>query len=711
MNYFALSGFLIGCACAAMALWVFRNSTANTANKIWSLFCVSVAIWGFGAMFIGLSKDPDEALLYWRMSYVGVIFIPTLFYHFVVVFLHLKRALALAALYLVSMLFLVLNLTTNMVHVHVTYMFNQIYFSNPPALLWPSFVAYFMFIVLVSHIELWLFMRKSTNGTKTAQVKWFFVATVVGFSGGVTCFLPTFGFELYPYGNLTVPLYPLIMSYAIVKHQLMDIDVVVKRTAVFAGLFAFVYGTFTIITILGQEFFKDTLGWNQWIATIPTVVIITFSLRPLENFLTNATEKYLFQKKYDYKELLKVFTREILTVIDLEKLTKDTVQSLIEIVKLESASLLLHDKEAKVFRMAASSVAKEKEMVLKETDLLPEYLKKIHQPIQKDKSVEKMEGGELKDTFKRLHAQVCMPIDHHDELIGILALGTKKSGEDFTPDDLDVLMTLVRTEAIAIANARLFDELSKTQAEAAQKEKMAVIGTLASGINHEICNPLGIVRGQCEMFLLNMRDGFYGQKSGEEMLKISSDIMHKVIKETDRATQITKKLSSFAKPSKLSDFEEVAINHETDEVIGLLGHDLRLSNIDIQKDFPENFPLILADKKQIEEVLFNIIRNAAQAMDKKAGKIMVTGFQDNGSVVIRIADNGTGIPQEKIEQIFHPFYTTKAPGKGTGLGLFIVKQVVERNMGQISVESQIGVGTTFTLRFNTAVTTITNKVG
>ena len=117
--------------------------------------------------------------------------------------------------------------------------------------------------------------------------------------------------------------------------------------------------------------------------------------------------------------------------------------------------------------------------------------------------------------------------------------------------------------------------------------------------------------------------------------------------------------------------------------------------------------MILADKKQIQVVLFNIIRNAAQAMDKKDGKIMVSGFTDNGTIIVRIADNGSGIPPDKIEQIFHPFYTTKAPGKGTGLGLFIVKQVVERNKGTISVESQIGVGTTFTLRFPTAVASLT----
>ena len=138
---------------------------------------------------------------------------------------------------------------------------------------------------------------------------------------------------------------------------------------------------------------------------------------------------------------------------------------------------------------------------------------------------------------------------------------------------------------------------------------------------------------------------------------------------------------------------------ELDEIVGLIGHDLELSNIEFRKDFPQGFPTISGDHKQIQEVFFNIIRNAAQAMDKKAGRIVVSGFSQNGSAIIRVADNGSGIPTDKIGQIFNPFYTTKEPGKGTGLGLFIVKQVVEKNKGTISVESDAGVGTTFTLKF------------
>ncbi|PIU40137.1 MAG: hypothetical protein COT00_03250, partial [Candidatus Omnitrophica bacterium CG07_land_8_20_14_0_80_50_8] len=366
----------------------------------------------------------------------------------------------------------------------------------------------------------------------------------------------------------------------------------------------------------------------------------------------------------------------------------------------ESAAVLLHDKDAKTYKMVAGVGTKEKNIAFNESDLIVSYLKQTGQHILKDKSVDKMEhDGELKQSFRKLNARLCLPIEFHDEMIGVLCLGMKKSGEDFTQEDIDILDTLARTEAISISNARQFEENAKMQAVAAQSEKMAVIGTLAAGINHEICNPLGIVRGQCEMFLLNRRDGYYNDKTPDELLKISADVMNKVIKETDRATLITKKLSSFAKPSKRTDLEEVRVEKEVDEVVGLIGHELKLNNIDIQKDFPNNFPVILGDKKQIQEVFFNIIRNAAQAMDKGEGKIVVSGFADSGNAVVRIVDNGSGIPQDKIGQIFNPFYTTKAPSKGTGLGLFIVKQVIEKNKGTILVESEAGIGTTFTLRF------------
>ena len=304
----------------------------------------------------------------------------------------------------------------------------------------------------------------------------------------------------------------------------------------------------------------------------------------------------------------------------------------------------------------------------------------------------------IEEIIDKLNAELIIPMVIHEEVIGVLSLGKKKSDEEYSQDDLDILLPLAKTLAIAISNAELFDELSKTQAEAAQKDKMAVIGTLSAGINHEICNPLGIARGQCEAFLLNIKDGLYKAKTNEELLAKAKDIMAKVIHETDRATAITKKLSQFAKPAK-GDAEMVNVPKEIEDVLGLVGYELKLEKIEIEKRFDKNLPHIFVDKKLFQEVIFNLIRNAGQAIGEK-GKVTITAWEERDKIFIDIQDSGDGIPEDKIKQLFNPFFTTKDPGKGTGLGLFIVRQVVEKNGGRIYLkETKVGEGTTFRLEF------------
>jgi signal transduction histidine kinase len=683
----------------SIGTFVLRNNTKSSPNVSFFLLCLTTFGWQFSWFVIFAFPDPWPTELLVRIGYSFIIFIPITYLHFLISFLGKKdERLYVNLSYAAGAVFL-LSLWASRSFINGYYDYSWGHYpkagnTHPLYLVFLCLLTLKGLSLLASELKLPLSVNRRN------QVRYVLIALLF-YIPASSDFLVNYGFNFQPLGFLFIAMSLVTVAYSIARHNLMDIEVVIRRTAVFAGLFAFVYGTFTVVTILGQEFFRNTLGWNPWVAMVPTVVIITFALRPLEVFLTNVTERFLFQKKYDFRELLRTFTNEILTILDRQKLMEETVAGLMRIVKLESACVLLLDKDRKIYRAVASSGLKEKgEIIFSESDTLISYLKATHEPILKDKSADKIEGdGALKGNFKTLNARLCLPILLHDSLIGVLGLGMKKSGEDYSREDMDILMTLARAEAIAVSNAQLFDELSKTQAEAAQREKMAVIGTLAAGINHEICNPLGIVRGHCEMFLLNLRDGFYQETSREELLKIASEIMDKVIRETDRATAITKKLSSFAKPSKRADFEEVEVPREVDEVLGLVGHDLKLNNISIEKNFVLDFPVILADKKQIQEVLFNIIRNAAQAMDKKEGRIVVSGLAENGSAVVKISDNGTGIPEEKLGQIFHPFYTTKAPDKGTGLGLFIVKQVVERNKGAISVESRSGVGTTFMLRF------------
>ncbi|MEI6863419.1 MAG: ATP-binding protein, partial [Candidatus Omnitrophota bacterium] len=428
--------------------------------------------------------------------------------------------------------------------------------------------------------------------------------------------------------------------------------------------------------------------------------IIIFTMRRIENFLVNVTDKYLFQKKYDYKELLKTFTTEVLTVLELDKLVNLTVDKLTDIMKMRSAAVLLFDDEKQQFNVKASQNINDLSVILTRPDGMLTFMDETHGYILVSELKEKNISipDSILEVTDKLNTELIIPMVLHEDVIGVLSLGKKKSDENYSQDDLDILLPLAKTLAIAISNAELFAELGRAQAEASQREKLAVIGTLSAGINHEICNPLGIARGQCEAFLLNLKDGLYKSKTDEELIEKAKGIMAKVIKETDRATAITKKLSGFAKPSK-GEAEIVHIDKEVDEVFGLVGYELRLEKIEFNKRIQKDIPDLFVDKKQFQEVLFNLIRNAGQAIGDK-GRITVTAKEEKGKIFIDVQDTGAGIPEDKIKLLFNPFFTTKDPGKGTGLGLFIVRQVVEKNGGKIYLkDTKVGEGTTFRVEF------------
>jgi signal transduction histidine kinase len=430
-------------------------------------------------------------------------------------------------------------------------------------------------------------------------------------------------------------------------------------------------------------------------------IIVAATFSKVRDVLVNLTDRYLFQKRYDYKELLKRFTDEVMVVLDLKRVAEMTVTTIADTAKLDGAALLLLNKDTRKYEAIAFRGGTQN-VIIDEQEPIVTFLRETHEPIGQDGELGKVRFPEqVRNRVKELGARLALPLNVHEDLIGVLCLGKKKSDEEFTKDDVDILLPLARTLAIAVSNAQLVEELKVTQAQAAQKEKLAVIGTLSAGINHEICNPLGIVKAQCEAFLLDAEDGILIGRSQQELLERTQNIMRVALKQIDRATAITQKLSNFAKPIKEASMQPVPVEQEIDEVLLLVGHDLKLEKIEVAKDIQPGLPPIMVDRRQLQEVLFNLIRNAGQAI-APPGRITVRARADADRVRIEIADTGSGIPADKIEKIWDPFFTTKDPGKGTGLGLFIVRQIVERNKGRISLESVVGKGTTFFLDFPVA---------
>lgn len=705
MNLFVLSGLITGVTTLLLALLVLKyGDVRNGIHRTLILFNIAMVFWGFGCMFVGLSgSNAGSALFWWKIAHIGALFCVVFLLHSSLLLTGVHRKKFLIFAYVQAFFFQVLS-AANILHIKLIYVFNSFYYIVPEGHAYPIFgliwlaVGGYAIVILFS-------AYKHSESQKRMQIKYYLVAFLVGFLSGATHHITAFlRNDIFPFGVFSVPIMPTLITYAILRHQLLDIEVIVRKTLVFAGLLASVFAMLILPTLFIQEYLLRSAGASaRLIGLTISGVIIILTMRRIETFLINITDKYLFQKKYDYKELLKTFTSEVLTVLELDKLVDDTVSKLSDIVKLNSCAVLLFDDDKQQFEVLASQNIKDASVTLIRPDGIVTFMDETHGYILVKEMHDKKIAipSSIQEIIDKLNAELIIPMVMHDDVIGVLSLGKKKSDEEYTQDDMDILLPLARTLAIAISNAKLFVELGKTQAEAAQKEKMAVIGTLSAGINHEICNPLGIARGQCEAFLLNIKDGLYTHKTTEELLTKAKEIMGKVIHETDRATAITKKLSGFAKPAK-GESEIVNIDKEIDDVLGLVGYELKLEKIEISKNIEKGLPNILVDRKQFQEVLFNLIRNAGQAIGEK-GKIAITAKQDKNKVFIDIKDSGSGIPEDKIKQLFNPFFTTKDPGKGTGLGLFIVRQVVEKNGGRIHLkETKVGEGTTFTIEFPAA---------
>ena len=231
------------------------------------------------------------------------------------------------------------------------------------------------------------------------------------------------------------------------------------------------------------------------------------------------------------------------------------------------------------------------------------------------------------------------------------------------------------------------EELVAMQARVAQSERLASLGMLAAGVAHEVNNPLGGILALTALTVEDMKKDDPNRENLEE-----------VIRQTERCRDIVKSLLEFSRQSK-GHTEPVNLNEVLQDTLSLVSKQAMFFNINVVLNLDPELPAVMADRSQFQQVFMNILMNAVQAMGER-GTITIGSrhYKANGSVEVSIADTGRGIPPDQIDRIFDPFFTTKASGHGTGLGLSIAYGIVTTHRGTISVESEIGKGSTFTVR-------------
>ncbi len=224
-----------------------------------------------------------------------------------------------------------------------------------------------------------------------------------------------------------------------------------------------------------------------------------------------------------------------------------------------------------------------------------------------------------------------------------------------------------------------------------ESNRLASLGEMAAGIAHEINNPVAIMVEEAGWISDLLDEEEFEESENLEEFRTS---LGQIKKQGLRCRDITHKLLSFARRSE-SKRQIIQTNAMVEEVVGLFSHQAKYSNVRIVAEYGENLPYIHASQTEIQQVLFNLINNALDALKVNGGKIVIkTGCEENMNL-IEVIDNGPGISQANLTKIFDPFFTTKPVGKGTGLGLSICYGILDNIGGRICVSSMVGIGTTF----------------
>lgn len=478
----------------------------------------------------------------------------------------------------------------------------------------------------------------------------------------------------------------IIFSYYVYRYNYMEF---VLRRSVF-------YSFLTLILICLYYFGIKKLSKslelhysvNPKIFESVFVINLVFWFPKLRENVQKLFRKLIFHRVADSEYLLNELSHIISTdpLVDFVKLLEYVVESIKKATAIKSTNLLLFKP--------VSFPEKGTERIQVVGDKRHEHIRQTDIPHVIDHFAQGefvvLNRYEVKDVpiineMRLLDAIFIFPIFVNRRLNGLLCLGRAKRGLPIASDHLDQLMIIANEIGSAVEKSKIIEEKLLLERKMYENEKLSSLGRLSTSVAHEVKNPLSSIKAIVQV----MKEDLKKNDPLQEDLAI-------IVDEIDRLTKVVNQLLQFAKPG--SEIKTgIRVRDVIDSTLVVLNHEAKQNKIVAYRHIPEDLPVITADEGALKEVFFNLLHNAIQAMPL-GGEIRIHADcqPDNRTVRVTIADTGPGIPQESMQKIFEPFYTTKQTG--TGLGLSIVKKKLEDMDATIHVESN-GNGASFVIHF------------
>jgi two-component system NtrC family sensor kinase len=476
------------------------------------------------------------------------------------------------------------------------------------------------------------------------------------------------------------------------------------------GLYAFVI---TFADALFPEIGVDTRS-----VQVAFLFLAILAVYPLRDRMQRLVDTFFDRDRSRYRSALREISEAMVSMLSQREISERILVAVTDTMGAESAMVLIMDEAEKALEPVAwrgewderetkTSISSE-HPIWKQLWMRREEL--ARSDFDDEPDPEKREA--CWDIFDSLEIELLVPILYGVDLLGVVAVGRKMTGERLGADERQLLRTLANNSAIAIENAKAFDEIAQlnetlearveertrelreAQGQLMQSEKLKGLGQLVAGVAHELNNPIGFVHANLQLldeFIVKLEDAREKGGDTEKIREAIGKLLSRSREGTERVKQIVMDLRSFSRMDQ-AELQEVDLHEEIDRTLALM--EPRLKNgIQVVRDYGE-LPQVRCYPGQLNQVFLNLLMNACDVVEG-GGTITIHSERTDQGVRLDFHDDGPGIPADAQSRVFDPFFTTKPVGKGTGLGLSLSHGIIDRHGGRIHIDSEPGQGTSF----------------
>jgi signal transduction histidine kinase len=695
-NFLPLFALILNVSLAGITL--FRNP-GSRLNRLFTYFVGGMAVWNFGVFMLRRAPDETTAVFWEIVIHTGVIALPAFYYHFVLIFLEstTRHRTSLLVAYTLALVFSIINLSGSTLFMHGV---KSTYWGWAPAtgILYTPFFFYFNFFLIYGLSHLIRIYKDVDSSFRRNRATLIMLGTLVSLVGGVIDFARFILARFVPAADLVYPMgipanmvFALMLGTSIVRYRLFDVNVAVKKGAVYL----LVWGVLTSVLVAAESY----ANWDQvnplWVI-LPLGFVMTMLVSPVGQRLEESIERVMFSRRRGCYETLLDLSKRMGAILDFGRLMETLVHGLVRGVPLTHCVLTIYDAQRSafvVYREDASVGERSVVAPIRIDSRIVQWLNQTGRVLVKEEAKLNPEIAAYfeaaENELDAIKAALIVPLKIEGKLTGILLVGEKLSGDIFDDQELEVLAVLANQVAISLENARLYEELSETNAELMQASRLK--SQFLASMSHELRTPLNSIIGFSKV-LLNRFDGELTERqemyirsvhnSGAHLLQLINGILDFSRIEAGKLEMIS---------------EEVDLHELIDECIESSMPLARGKQMKVEKNVPLELPPLSGDRTKIKQILLNLLSNAIKFTGQ--GRVLVSVVPEPDAIRVSIADTGIGIREDDLSRLFEPFQQLDNPvvrsAGGTGLGLAITKKFVELHGGRVWAESRENQGSTF----------------